>query len=205
MSWRVRHEGSPRSIDNLTLAQVVEGLTEGHWEPTDEVMGPGELAWVPIENHPQLAEAAAELEPPAMVEPEDESRLDMNALIDVCLVLLVFFIITTTYAALQKRMKAPIVTKDVDGVRVIVDKQLYHQMIKVKARMKNGQPVITVEDTPVPADTDQISLALRRWVAKGSLNEVLLDHTPDVPHGTVVMIQDAALSADMQRISLVVP
>ena len=74
MNWKVRHQGSPRSIDGLTLPQVLEGLNDGLWEPTDEVMGPDEQQWVAMENHPQLAEAVADYEPPPQNEPEDETR-----------------------------------------------------------------------------------------------------------------------------------
>src|SRR3954463_1783889 len=104
--WKIRHEGSPRSLD-MTLDQVRQGLVDGHWEGTDEVMGPGETEWVAIENHPQLEELASEIEPPPPPHYDDETRLDMTALIDVCLVLLVFFILTTTVAALSVRIEAP--------------------------------------------------------------------------------------------------
>ena len=90
MSWKVRHEGSPRAVEDLTPGQIAQGLIDGHWEPTDEVMGPQDTEWVPLENHPNFATVALEVEPPPPREHEDESRLDMNALIDVCLVLLVF-------------------------------------------------------------------------------------------------------------------
>ncbi|HYT87105.1 MAG TPA: biopolymer transporter ExbD, partial [Gemmataceae bacterium] len=115
MTWKIRHEGSPKFIQGLTLAQVVEGLRDGLWEPTDEVMGPSDATWVALENHPQFAEVAADLEPPPRRE-EDETRLDMNALIDVCLVLLIFFMLTTTYAvAVQKLIPLPTVAEDKKG------------------------------------------------------------------------------------------
>ena len=43
------------------------GLTEGQWETTDEVRGADEALWRPIEEHPQFAEVAFDLElrPPA--------------------------------------------------------------------------------------------------------------------------------------------
>src|SRR6266852_8119607 len=107
MTWKIRHEGSPRSIDGLSPTQVVEGLQDGLWEPTDEVMGPEDADWKPIETHPDYAEVAADLEPPPAKVYEDETRLDMNPLIDVCLVLLIFFILTTSYAALQKVLDMP--------------------------------------------------------------------------------------------------
>src|ERR1700722_14948326 len=100
MSWKVRHEGSPKHIEVATAQEVLQGLIDGQWEPTDEVRGSEDAAWVALENHPQFAEAAADLEPVPKFH-EDESKLDMNALIDVCLVLLIFFILTTSYAQLQ--------------------------------------------------------------------------------------------------------
>src|SRR5947209_1531443 len=157
--WRIRHEGSPKSVDGLSLAQVVEGLQDGKWEPTDEVMGPGEGQWVPIESHPQLAEVAADLEPPAPREYDDESRIDMNALIDVCLVLLIFFMITTTYAALQKRMDAPDSAK---GPAVLGSKFVQNQMILVTLRMEGGRPVIRVERDDVPEE--RLQAELRKFV-----------------------------------------
>ena len=63
MSWKVRHEGSPRAVEGLTPEQVLEGLRDGHWAPTDEVIGPQDAGWVRLEDHPQFAEAAEELEP----------------------------------------------------------------------------------------------------------------------------------------------
>jgi hypothetical protein len=59
--WKVRHQGSPSALGDLTLAQVAEGLADGQWEPTDEVMGPGDTTWVPIESHPQLEERRSPL------------------------------------------------------------------------------------------------------------------------------------------------
>src|SRR4051812_31415454 len=98
MAWQVRHEGSPRVVRDLTAQQIVDGLRDGLWEPTDEVQGPGEARWRAIEAHPQFAEAALDLETPPPAHPPEATSLDMNALIDVCLVLLIFFILTTSYA-----------------------------------------------------------------------------------------------------------
>src|SRR5262249_15679997 len=104
-TWRVRHEGSPRSVDGLTLQQLGAGLADGQWERTEGGMGRRDTTGEAIENHPELAEIAAEIEPRPPRSYGDETHLDMNALIDVCLVLLIFFILTTTVAALQKRLQ----------------------------------------------------------------------------------------------------
>jgi biopolymer transport protein ExbD len=205
MNWKVRHEGSPRTIDNLSLAQVIEGLHEGFWEPTDEVMGPNDTRWVAMEVHPSLAEVAEDLASFPGGDHEEEVRLDMNALIDVSLVLLVFFIIITSYAALEKSMEAPGVTRDDTGTLVITNEDIVNQMIKVTVTMENGEPVIRVEGQPVENDTNKIIARLRSLVSEKTLNEVLLQHDDDVPHGVVVRIQDAAKGAGMDRVRLVLP
>src|SRR5262249_51851481 len=138
----------------LTLPQILEGLRDGMWEPTDEVMGPGDRAWVPIENHPQLAEVVADLEPSPPPQHEDETHLDMNALIDVCLVLLIFFMLTTSYvAAVQKLVPLPTVSSDpAKGPRVLRPEQVKREMITLEARTdKAGKVTLRVENQPVPA------------------------------------------------------
>ena len=203
MTWKIRHEGSPRSVEGLSLAQVLEGLQDGQWEPTDEVQGPDDADWVAIENHPQLAEAAADVEPPPPRVYDDETRLDMTALIDVTLVLLIFFILTTTYAALQKRLEAPGVSRDKVGPAVITKAQVAQQMVHVVVKMQGGKPAVQVEGRPV--ELDNLLGELRGYVRRTSHNQLLLEHDPDVPHGVVVQIQDDAKGAGMDRVRLVVP
>src|SRR5947208_2372012 len=120
MPWQLRHEGSPQVLKDLSLQQIVDGLRDGQWEPTDEVLGPGEQAWRPIEAHPKLADLAEELFAPPPIRQEEASSIDMNALIDVCLVLLIFYMITTAYAALvQKTVPLPMSRTDSKGIRVV--------------------------------------------------------------------------------------
>ena len=102
MTYSIRHQGSPRSVEGLTVAEVAEGLQDGQWEPDDEVKGPEDKEWVAIENHPKFEELAADLEPPLGRVEVDETRLDMNPVIDVALVLLVFFMLTASYAAIAQ-------------------------------------------------------------------------------------------------------
>jgi biopolymer transport protein ExbD len=205
IEWKVRHEGSNRVVGNLTLGQVVEGLQDGHWEPTDEVQGPEDADWQAIENHPSLAETAADLEPPPPRTYDDETRLDMNPLIDVCLVLLVFFILTTSYAALQKRLEAPSVSdaKDSKKMAVYTKKQVEESMILVRAVMEQGQPVIRVENKVV--DPKNLYGELRRFARSTGKTILLLEHDDDVPHDLVVRIIDQAKGAGLDRVRLVVP
>jgi biopolymer transport protein ExbD len=201
--WKVRHQGSPSALSNLSLAQVAEGLADGRWEPTDEVMGPDDKDWVPIESHPQLEAIAAELEPPPPRHYDDETRLDMNALIDVCLVLLIFFILTTSYAVMQKRMEAAGVSGEKAGPPVITPEKIEQQMIRVSVRMEDGKPVYRVEDQVV--DPNNLQSELRKYVKATSKTQLLFEHDYDVPHGDVVAVQDAAKLAGMEKVSLVLP
>jgi biopolymer transport protein ExbD len=203
MTWKVRHQGSPQSVEGLTLAQVVEGLQDGLWEPTDEVMGPGETEWVAIESHPQLAEVAEDIEPPPPREYDDETRLDMNPLIDVCLVLLVFFILTTSYAVLQNRLRAADISTDKVGPPVLTQEAVKQQMISVKVKMEDGHPVFRVENKVV--DEDHLVAELRSYYRSTARTDLLLEHDGDVPHGAVVAVMDAAKGAGLERIRLVIP
>lgn len=207
MSWKVRHEGSPRAVEGLNAHQIIQGLLDGRWEPTDEVMGPSDSRWVALEAHPQFADVALEIEPPPPKIEEDESRLDMNALIDVCLVLLVFFILTTSYAAIQKMLDMPNLSADNVGVPKVTKQQVDQYMIKVDVAMEKGEekdvPVIRVEGTRV--ELSNLVPVLAGYVKNSRKSLMLLDHKPNVPHGVVVAIQDAAKGAGIERVNILVP
>jgi biopolymer transport protein ExbD len=174
------------------------------------VQGPGETAWQAIENHPQLAEVAAELEelPPAR---EEEVRLDMNALIDVCLVLLIFFMMTTTYAvAVQKTVPIPAVPDDQvqKKTRKLEADQVRKHMVRIDAKLNaTGKPVILVENQKVDVlkqddtlDTDKLRDELLKYTrVTPRRDEVLLD-AEGVTWGMVVAVQDAARSAGVRMV-----
>jgi len=212
MTWQVRHEGSPRVVQGLTLQDIVQGLLDGSWETTDEVMGPGEKVWTPIETHPQLAESAAEVEPPPAGHHGEATSLDMNALIDVCLVLLIFFILTTTYAtAVQKVVPMPTIKADSEGskVRVVRPDEVKKRMIRLHAqRDKEGKLVLRLENQPISVlaedgqtlDGDKLRDALRPYVrGEDGKNEVLLD-ARGISWGMVIGIQDAAKAAGVRTV-----
>ncbi len=203
MTWKVRHEGSPTAVET-TLEQLRAQLADGRWEATDEVMGPGDAGWVPIESHPALEELAAELEPPQPKTYDDETRLDMTALIDVCLVLLVFFILTTTVAAIQNRMEAPSVDTKKPGIPVVTKKDVAETMIHVTAKMEREEPVIRVEGQVVPLE--RLTRQLRALAGKNpKRSTLLLEHDDEVPQDVVVRIIDSAKGAEMTDVRLLIP
>lgn len=197
MTWKVRHQGSPQAIEGLSLAQVADGLRDGLWEPTDEVLGPGDRAWAAIENHPQLEELAADIEPPPAKPHEDQTKLDMNPLIDVALVLLIFFIITATYDTIRKVLDVPGTTgQDVQGALQVTEAQVAQTMIRVEARQQAGKLALKVEDRPTRLE--ELEKVLKEYAGKSQRAELLIDAV-GVDWGTLVGIQDAAKGAGMQR------
>ena len=198
MSWTVRHQGSPRQVEGLSLAQVVEGLHDGQWDPTDEVKGPTGESWVTIEEHPQLVDVVHDLDPLEIVHVEEQTHLDMNALIDVCLVLLIFFILTTSYQTLERVLAMPkSKTDDPAALKVVAQERVENYMILVKARKEGGNPVIWVEGEKVPEG--ELKAALSREARKAKKQELLLD-ADGVDYGTVIKIIDAAGGANIEQV-----
>ncbi len=198
MSWKVRHEGSPQAVEVPSAQQVAEGLLEGLWEPSDEVMGPGEPAWTPLESHPTFAEAAAEVEPPPPRHYDDETNLDMNALIDVCLVLLIFFILTASYAALQSRIENPDLNLNKPGIAEVTEEEVQQQMVHVKAVLEGGTPVIMIEGKKV--ERTHLLPDLIKAKSGKARNILLLEVERNVPHEVTVFIQDAAYKASFDKV-----
>lgn len=196
--WQVRHAGSPQHAD-LDAEEIIDGLKDGIWEPTDEVRCEGETDWQTLETHPHFAEAVAELEqpdPPAV----EETHLDFNPLIDVALVLLIFFILTTTALTLRKELDVPGVSPE-DKDKSVKSKRLSKNdivlLINIKARMEAGKPVVRVDGTPV--EEAKLTEELAKHAKKVNKTEAFLD-AKEVPWGTIVAIMDAAKGAGLQKL-----
>jgi biopolymer transport protein ExbD len=197
MNWRVRHQGSPRTVDDLTPEQIAQGLEDGQWEVTDEVQGPDDGNWTPIENHKMFAELAEDIDTGHEKKPDEGTHLDMTALIDVCLVLLVFFILTTGYAALQKLLELGTLDVDDNNKVIRVPKEKVEQlMLQIKAERVNGKTVMHLEKEEIEPGALRGRLSdLVRVTKKVNL---LVTHEPDVPWGDLIEIQDAAKFAGIQ-------
>jgi biopolymer transport protein ExbD len=206
--WQARHQGSPKAVQGLSLAQIAQGLRDGFWAPTDEVMGPQDSDWVAMENHPQLMELVEDLQEPPARPREDETRLDMNALIDVTLVLLIFFILTTTRSvAVQKIIPLSSITESSKGIKVYQADQVKKFMVKLQAvGGADGAPVIWLEGKEVQVlgedkqtlDKEKLATLIRPLVqGQPPKTEMLLD-AQKVSWGTVVAIQDAAKAAGIR-------
>lgn len=192
MNWKLRYEGSPDAVEGLTPEQIVQGVQDGDWEPTDEVRGPGDTAWRSIEAHPQFEAALADYEPPAAPPHPDETRLDMNPLIDVSLVLLIFFILTTTYAEMRKKFRPPAVEHG-EVKQAMGEGDLRRFTIRVTARMEDGAPVIRVEDEVVPESELQAKIV--EWKSRTGQSRLATEIDKNVPWEIFMAIQDAAAGA----------
>src|SRR5262245_40267515 len=150
--WLVRQEGSPNAVAVPSAAAVLEGLRDGNWLPTDEVKGPTDAEWQAIESHSLFTEVVEDLEPPRAAHP-DETHLDMNPLIDVCLVLLIFFILTITYASLERSITIPEDQPDEKGPTDRVEiKDIRDRVFLVSAKMDGEKAVVRIEKDVVPLE-----------------------------------------------------
>ncbi|WP_439631135.1 ExbD/TolR family protein [Gemmata sp.] len=189
-AWHVRQQGSPAAVSVPDAGAVAEGLRDGNWLPTDEVRGPGDAAWQPIESHPTFAAVAEEVAPPSRATASDD-HLDMNPLIDVCLVLLIFFILTITYASLERAIDVPPVEQDKKGPAPQVQlKDIRDRVFIVRATMDGEKPVVKIEKKDVPVD--QIFNEMKQVIASTGRKEMVLDVDKDVPWGVLTAILDAA-------------
>jgi biopolymer transport protein ExbD len=181
---------------------VADGLRDGVWSGEDEVRGPDDRDWQSLEDHPQFAEIVAELEPPAPP-PEDEARLDMNPLIDVALVLLIFFILTASYATLRRSIDLPEGPSDDKGktTKPIPKEDIRERVFKVKVFLgDDGGVLVQVEDKTVTlAEAEREITATVKGTGK---REMYLDVASDVPWGAEAQIYDIAKGLEIRQIYL---
>ena len=193
--WLVRPEGTETPIALASAADVLAGLRDGIWRSTDDVKGPADTTWTTIESHHEFEEAAEELVP--MVEEADDSHLDMNPLIDVCLVLLIFFILTITYASLERAIDVPETTAE--GATTKVEyKDIKDQVFRVTAKMDYETPVILLDKEPVKLE--DLEDKMKRVIEKSGRHQMLLDIDGNVPWGVQTAILDAAKGNGVHKI-----
>jgi biopolymer transport protein ExbD len=115
----------------------------------------------------------------------------------VALVLLIFFILTTTYETVRKMLDMPGATATKEGVRRITPEQASKLTILVTARLQNGQPVLHVEKTPVTLDG--LGTALSKAVTDTKKTTLLIDADKEVDYGVVMAVIDEARGAGITR------
>jgi biopolymer transport protein ExbD len=213
MTWRFRREGSAQEAAILTTGQLIAGLYEGKIEPTDEVRGSENAAWQPIENQPEFAEICEEIEPPLPSVHDEPTSLDMNPLIDVCLVLLVFFILTTSYAVAVLKVIPLEGKKEPNSAIRVVPKEEFKKFVRVEAT-KNAAGTLQIRienqardvlDARGQLDPAKLTAALREYTHGADRRTEMLLDARGIDWGTVVALQDAAKAAEIRTINHVLP
>jgi biopolymer transport protein ExbD len=199
-TWRVRHAGSPRAVELPSADRVVAGLRDGDWEGGDEVRGPDDATWRALEDHPAFSEICLDLEP-RPPEPPDETRLDMNPLIDVALVLLIFFILTTTYATLRRSIELPEAPTDKKGdpKPTLKKDDIKDKIFKVKVWVENEETRIRIEERVI-TNIDDLEKEFREVIKATGRRLMFLDIDPDTPWGIETKVYDAARGAEVEQI-----
>jgi biopolymer transport protein ExbD len=199
-TWEVRLLGTEVLLPVPTAQAVLDGLRNGDWDPSDEVRAPASREFAAIEDHPTFLEAVAEMGPPPSEKP-DETRLDMNPLIDVALVLLIFFILTTSYASLKRAIDLPPAPPDPDaGTRreVVKKEDIQDRTFRIKVTMDGTNPVVKLEDRVVLLD--DIDREVKDHVRITGRKELFLSVADEVPWGIEARIYDAAKGAEIRQI-----
>ncbi len=200
MSWQIRHEGSPNITSGLTAQKVLEGLHEGVWDLTDEVRGPHDSKWAPLESHPFFEEALTEYEEPHAHHVDVEEHLDMNPLIDVALVLLIFFILTTSYDAMKKVMELPNMNRtDKTKKNVVLPPEIKKEFVKVEIEAQDDKILYKVDGQDVPED--KLKTAIEIGVSQGRFKLVLMPQD-GVTWGSVITVVDAGRRAGVKKVSI---
>jgi biopolymer transport protein ExbD len=202
MSWRLRHEGSPQPVANpLSPEQILEGLKDGVFSTTDEVRGPGDQTWQKLEEHPYFAETVdairETLEAPPPVDHSDD-YIDMNPLIDVCLVLLVFFILATTLQVMEKVLRLPRNNPPSDKPVIMTPEQAKKYTMLTLER-KGGTTVFRLDSSYEAPSYDALVRELEDKVRNGK-SELILEVMPGVDFKSYTVAIDAATAARITKI-----
>ncbi len=197
-AWSIRFEGSDAVASVATANAVLEGLRDGEWEPSDEVRGPTDTDWLAIEDHTAFAEAVAEMAPPPVEKPDD-TKLDMNPLIDVALVLLIFFILTTTYSSLRRTIELPSEPEQSQGAaKKLTPQDVESQVFRVEAWMADDRPRVRINEKLV--ELEDVEKEMKEVVKSTGRREMMLEVDGRVPWGIEAQLHDAAKAADVKQI-----
>ena len=122
----------------------------------------------------------------------------MTPIIDVAMVLLVFFILIFTYSVLEKRLEAA--KGDAVGPPVLAQKDVKEQMIEVTITCENGTTVYRVQEDPKPVPPDQLEGVLSGLRRSTGHAICCLEAAADVPSGDVIYAKDQATGAGMNKV-----
>lgn len=191
--WDLRnHEADSKSI-LFESFEIQDLIASGLISINDEIRKEGETAWKTLADYPEFEEAFSTK---STIKHDEDENIDMNALIDVCLVLLVFFILLTSYAKLVQHLEAAKTNPD-SKIPSITTTQA-DQKTKVVIKIEAGKTCFYINEQVV--ESENLTSALKASARKLKSKDLILYYSDDVPYQAVISIQDAARAADFQQI-----
>lgn len=120
----------------------------------------------------------------------DEPRIELTSLVDVIFLLLIFFLLTTTF------VQQPTIDVNLPGAASAETRVSDHELL-----------VVLTGDGQVAVDGEVITLTaltarLRSARAQDAETTVLLQADEGVPHGQVVQVMDAARRVGLTRVAI---
>lgn len=127
--------------------------------------------------------------------------MDLTPMVDVTFLLLIFFMVTASFS-LQKSIEIPPPDPDQEGAAQSIQtpEDLEEKSIIVRI---DENDAITIDDEPVD-DPDNLAELLADRRRRDQKSELAIDADARARHGTVVLVNDAAVEAEFQRIRLLV-
>jgi biopolymer transport protein ExbD len=116
----------------------------------------------------------------------------------VALVLLIFFILTTTYEELRKKFPAPEANRDqIKQAAILDDDTLKRLTIRVTVTQESGKPVIRIQGDPV--DEKDLLEKIKYWKGKAHSDKLAVEMDKNAPWKIFMAIQDAAAGAKISE------
>ncbi|MEI6770034.1 MAG: biopolymer transporter ExbD [Planctomycetota bacterium] len=191
--WDLRNHDSDSKSILFESIEIQDLIVSGLISINDEIRKEGETTWKTFLDYPEFDDTFSVK---SSIKHDEDENIDMNALIDVCLVLLVFFILLTSYAKLVQHLEAAKTNPD-SKIPSITTTQA-DQKTKVVIKTEAGKTLFYINEQVV--ESENLTTALKASARKLKSKDLILFYSDDVPYQAVISIQDAARAADFQQI-----
>ena len=191
--WDLRNHDSDSKSILLESIEIQDLIVSGLISINDEIRKEGETTWKTFLDYPEFDDTFSVK---SSIKHDEDENIDMNALIDVCLVLLVFFILLTSYAKLVQHLEAAKTNPD-SKIPSITTTQA-DQKTKVVIKTEAGKTLFYINEQVV--ESENLTTALKASARKLKSKDLILFYSDDVPYQAVISIRDAARAADFQQI-----
>ena len=191
--WELRNHGTDLKSTLFEFIEIQELIVSGLIFINDEIRKEGETVWKTLLDYPEFEETFASK---STIKQDEDDNIDMNALIDVCLVLLVFFILLTSYAKLVQHLEAAKTNAD-SNIPSLSTSQA-DQKTKVVIKTEAGKCLFYINEQVV--ESNNLTSVLKASARKLKNKDLILYYSDEVPYQAIISLQDAARAADFQQI-----